>query len=285
MSAASSRSTAFERVGRGGSFRTKVDLLNVEVYPTRATMGAAAAAACAAALREDLVLRGRCRTVFAAAPSQNELLACLTAASDIDWRRVEAFHMDEYLDLAPAAPQRFAAYLDEHVFGKVPFAAVHYVLPDSVLAASVGSATLAEVAAASYAKLLAAASIDVVCLGVGENGHLAFNDPPVADFADPLLVKEVELDEACRRQQVNDGCFPALPSVPKRALTLTIPALMRGRRLFCVVPGAAKARAIHAMLTGPIVTACPASVLRRHPACTLYLDSDSARKWLNAGNT
>lgn len=265
--------------------RAKVGRLNVKVYPTRAMMGAAAAAACAAALRDALALRGKCRVVFAAAPSQNELLACLTAAPDIDWSLVEALHMDEYLGLGPAAPQKFAAYLDEHVFGRVPFGAVHYMLPDTAIPASASSATLAEAAAARYAALLAAAPVDVVCLGVGENGHLAFNDPPVADFADPLLVKEVQLDDACRRQQVNDGCFPTFQSVPKRALTLTIPALMRGRRLFCVVPGASKARAIHDMLTSPIAPACPASVLRRHPDCTLYLDRDAAQAWLDGGKS
>jgi glucosamine-6-phosphate deaminase len=131
-----------------------------------------------------------------------------------------------------------------------------------------------------YASLLNAAPIDLVCLGVGENGHIAFNDPPVADFDDPFLVKEVELDEVCRLQQVNDGAFASLEVVPVRAITLTVPAPTRGESLFCVVPGPRKAMAVKAMLTGPVAESCPASVLRRHPDCTLYLDAESALMWL-----
>ena len=126
-----------------------------------------------------------------------------------------------------------------------------------------------------YAELLGAAPLDIVCLGIGENGHLAFNDPPVADFHDPAAVKIVELDEPCRRQQVNDGCFPAIEQVPTHAITLTIPTLLSGRRLVAVVPGPAKREAIRRTLTGPIETACPASILRTHAACTLYLDRQS----------
>jgi len=265
--------------------RARVGLLNARVYPTRALMGAAAAEDCAAALHAILASTGRCRALFAAAPSQNELLAGLTPARGIDWTSVEPFHMDEYLGLGPGAPQRFGAYLDEHLFGKLPFGTVHYMLPDAAPPIGDGPATAAEVAAARYAALFAATPIDLVCLGVGENGHLAFNDPHVADFDDPLLLKVVELDAACRRQQVNDGCFPSFESVPTRALTLTIPALMGGRRLFCVVPGASKARAVRDLLAGPISTTCPASVLRRHPDCTLYLDRESAQQWLAAGSS
>jgi glucosamine-6-phosphate deaminase len=126
-----------------------------------------------------------------------------------------------------------------------------------------------------YAALLSQAPIDIVCLGIGENGHIAFNDPPVADFADAALVKRVRLDAACRQQQVNDGCFPTLDAVPAEALTLTIPALLAGRHLFCVVPGKTKTEAVRNVLRGHITTACPASVLRTHPDCTLYLDPDA----------
>ena len=124
------------------------------------------------------------------------------------------------------------------------------------------------------------APIDIVCLGIGENGHIAFNDPPVADFEDPLLIKEVEIDHACRVQQVHDGAFPSLESVPARAITLTVPALTRGKSLFCVVPGPRKASALKTMLTGPVDESSPASVLRKHPDCTLYLDAESASMWL-----
>jgi glucosamine-6-phosphate deaminase len=126
-----------------------------------------------------------------------------------------------------------------------------------------------------YAALLAEAPIDVVCLGIGENGHIAFNDPPVADFRDPLLVKAVELDLPCRRQQVNDGCFPNLDAVPTHAITLTIPALMSGARLYCSVPGATKRDAVKETMNGPITTACPAAILREHPDMTLFADLDA----------
>lgn len=128
---------------------------------------------------------------------------------------------------------------------------------------------------ARYSALLQEASIDIVCLGIGENGHIALNDPPVADFADPHRIKSVELDEACRQQQVNDGCFPTLDVVPTHALTLTIPALMAGNRLYCMVPGLAKREVVRRALHDPISTACPTTILRTHPHCTLYVDVDS----------
>ena len=129
---------------------------------------------------------------------------------------------------------------------------------------------------ARYSQLLRRFPVDITCMGIGENGHIAFNDPPVADFDDPALVKPVALDEICRNQQVHDGCFATLDDVPTHALTLTVPALMHAAQVFCVVPAATKARAVRDTLLGDIRTACPASILRRHPAATLYLDADSA---------
>jgi glucosamine-6-phosphate deaminase len=152
------------------------------------------------------------------------------------------------------------------VLDRLPFRAVHLIEPDED----------AEHAAAEYAALLAEAPIDLVCLGIGQNGHLAFNDPPVADFADPLSVKVVDLDDACRQQQVDDQCFPTFEDVPERAVTVTVPRLLAADRLFCVVPGAAKRTAVERALTAPISTAHPATALRTHPDVTLYLDRESA---------
>jgi glucosamine-6-phosphate deaminase len=253
----------------------RVDRLAIEVHSTRAAMGAAAAAACRRQIEDAVARRGACRIIFAAAPSQNEMLEQLRCAPDIPWQCVEAFHMDEYRGLAPDAPQRFSRFLRRALFDHVPLRAAHLIDAAGVRI---------EEEMRRYASLLAAAPIDVVCLGVGENGHVAFNDPPVAAFDDPLSIKEVELDPACRRQQVNDGAFPSVDAVPARAVTLTVPALMRADALFCVVPGRTKAAAVHAMLTGPITEACPASVLRTHPYCTLYLDRESASTWLESAN-
>ena len=249
----------------------RVDRLKVEVHPNRAAMGAAAASACRRRILEAVARRNACRMIFAAAPSQNELLAELRAAGDIPWERVEAFHMDEYRGLSQEAPQRFSRFLREALFDHVPLKASNFL---DVAGLPIGEEMQ------RYAFLLSGSPIDIVCLGVGENGHIAFNDPPVADFDDPLPIKEVELDKACRLQQVHDGAFPSLESVPARAITLTVPALTRGESLFCVVPGPRKALAVKTMLTGPVGEACPASVLRTHPDCTLYLDAESASMWL-----
>ncbi|MCL2711390.1 MAG: glucosamine-6-phosphate deaminase [Planctomycetaceae bacterium] len=238
--------------------------MNTEIFATRQEMGIAAANATAVFLRHALSEQETVRAIFAAAPSQNEMLAALLEAEGIDWNRVEAFHMDEYLGLCPCAPQRFGLWLKERLFDRLPFRAVHLI--DTSIAEPV----------AQYEKLLRSAPIDLVCLGIGENGHIAFNDPPVADFDDPVWVKVIELEEACRQQQVNDGCFATLADVPPQAITLTIPALLSGRRLICTVPGPRKRQAVYRTLNDPISTACPATILRNHAGCTLFLDRDSA---------
>ena len=240
--------------------------LSAQVHPDRVTMGRAAAAEVARAMRERLARRPRLRMVFAAAPSQRDMLHALAAEPGLDWSRVTAFHMDEYLGLAPGAPQRFGHWLHRELFDRVPLGRIHLLEPGPD----------PERTARDYAAELAAAPVDLVCLGIGENGHLAFNDPPVADFADPLDVKLVELDEDCRRQQVTDGCFTALDEVPRRAITLTVPRLLAADRLFCVVPGARKREAVQRALLGPVGPLCPATALRDHPDCTLFLDRESA---------
>jgi glucosamine-6-phosphate deaminase len=243
-----------------------VERLVVHVHPERAAMGRAAALEAAAAIQAAVRREGRARVVLACAPSQNEMLAAL-AASPVGWPRVVVFHMDEYVGLDAAHPASFRRYLQEHFLARVEVAAFHGIA---------GEAAAVDAECARYAALLAAAPLDVVCLGIGENGHLAFNDPPVADFSDPAAVKVVALDAACRQQQVNDGCFPALADVPRQALTLTLPTLLGARRLVATVPGARKAAAVRSALRGPVTTACPASILRAHPAATLHLDPGSA---------
>ena len=227
-------------------------------------MGAASAAAVAEAMRARLADRPGIRMIFAAAPSQADMLAALCSADGIDWSRVTAFHMDEYIGLAPDDPARFARWLDRHLFARVPFKAVHRIVPEPD----------PQAAARAYAARLAEAPIDVVCLGIGVNGHIAFNDPPIADFDDPLDAKVVQLEEACRQQQVDDDCFATLADVPQTAITLTIPRLLRADRLIAVVPGRSKREAVRQALYGPRSTACPASILRE-ANCTLFLDSES----------
>ena len=238
----------------------------IRAFDDRVAMGRAAAADVAASLRDRLDRQSRVRMVFAAAPSQQELLDALVEAPGVDWSRVTAFHMDEYLDLPTGAPQRFARWLCDAFFDRVPLGAVHLIEPGPD----------AEATAREYAAALAAEPVDLVCLGIGVNGHLAFNDPPVADLTDPLDVKVVQLDEVCRQQQVDDDCFATLADVPHRAITLTVPRLLAAGRLFCVVPGQRKSTAVRRALTDPVSAECPATALRTHPDCTLYLDRESA---------
>lgn len=202
--------------------------------------------------------------IFAAAPSQNEMLATLVAHADEPaWKHIVAFHMDEYIGLPPDSDQLFSAYLKHHLFDHLPFKKVHLI----------NSQHPAETE--RYARLVNAAPVDIVCLGIGENGHLAFNDPPVADFNDPETAKIVTLDPACRNQQVNDGCFPSIAEVPTQAITLTIPTLLRADYLFCMVPGPTKREAVRRTLNDPVSSNCPSTILRRHRHCTLYVDKDS----------
>ena len=243
-----------------------VDSLQVHSFPNRAALAAAAAELVEGWLGEACAERGEARVIFACAPSQTEFLAALRQRA-IDWTRVIVFHMDEYAGLDDQHPQSFRRYLREHLLD-------HIGAPRATHMSAGDAEPMTE--CRRYARLLAERPIDVVCMGIGENGHIAFNDPPVADFNDPHLVKIVELDRACRQQQVNDGCFQTFDAVPTRALTLTVPALLRARAISCVVPGERKARAVRATLLGLITPACPASILRTHPRAVLHLDEAAA---------
>lgn len=244
--------------------------LQVHIFDTRAEMGAAAALACIAEINRQLSEKEHLNMIFAAAPSQNEFLAALAEAGRtgaVDFTRINAFHMDEYIGLDRDAPQGFGNFLRDRLFGLVPFRSVHYI-----------DSTCADPAAecARYAALLAENPCDIVCMGIGENGHIAFNDPHVARFDDPEAVKVVELDETCRLQQVHDGCFTTLSEVPTHALTLTIPTLVRPETVFCMVPARTKAAAVRGTVEGAISESCPASILRTHKNASLWLDRDSA---------
>ncbi len=240
---------------------------HVEIYDTRAAMGAKAGRDAAETLRRLLGTKDELNVMFAAAPSQNEVLAQLLEEKNIDWGRVNAFHMDEYIGIAPDHPAGFARFLERAIFGRLPFKSVNYI--DCTAADP-------ELEAARYAALLEQHPLDVCILGVGENGHIAFNDPGVADFDDAVLAKVIDLDERSRMQQVNDGCFARIEEVPKKAITVTIPGLTGAKYLYCSVPCATKAQAIGRMFTGEIALDCPATVLRRTPNSFVYLDKDSA---------
>ena len=244
----------------------KADKLSVNIYDTRKNMGAAAAADIAACIKELLGRKPEIYMIFAAAPSQNEMLEALIADKDIEWNRVHALHMDEYVNLPSDAPQGFGNFLRRAIFDRVPFASVNLI----------GTDADSEATCRRYDALLAANKVDIVCMGIGENGHIAFNDPHVADFNDPCRIKKVDLDQKCRQQQVNDGCFETIDQVPTHALTLTIPTLYNVENIFCVVPAATKAEAVNNTVNGPVSEICPASILRTHDNAVLYTDSDSA---------
>jgi len=244
----------------------KVDQLNVKVCANRAAMGRESAILVSGRINEILGQQEYINIVFAAAPSQNEFLAGLLK-TNVNWEKVNAFHMDEYVGLHKDAPQGFGNFLTERLFSKVPFRSVHYLN---------GSAKDIQAECKRYSGLLEVYPTDIVCMGIGENTHIAFNDPHVADFNDPQLVKVVDLDEECRTQQVNDGCFSSLDEVPTHALTLTVPALIKAEYVFCMVPGDRKAKAVYNTLNGEISETYPSSILRTHSNATLYLDKDSS---------
>lgn len=243
----------------------KAGQLTVKIYPERRAMGNAAATMISARLRHLLEQQEEVNIIFAAAPSQDEMLAALVKEKGIEWSRVNAFHMDEYTGLPADAPQGFGNFLKQRIFGLLPFRSVNYI-----------DGSGSEAACVKYTCLLQTHPADIVCMGIGENGHLAFNDPPVADFNDPLQVKIVALDEVCRQQQVNDGCFATLEAVPTHAVTLTIPTLLQAPAVFCVVPGTRKAMAVYDTIHQNIQQQYPSTILRNHSGAVLFLDAQSS---------
>lgn len=242
------------------------DNLKIQVLNDRALLGSMAAEAVYKQILTLLAAEPSINMIFAAAPSQNEFLNTLLE-KDMDWSRINAFHMDEYIGLDKDAPQGFGNFLKSRLFSHVPFRSVNYINGNN-----------SDVAAEClrYESLLNEFPPHIVCMGIGENTHLAFNDPHVADFNDKTKVKVVDLDRECRQQQVNDGCFSTIDKVPEYAITLTIPTLFSGKYLFCMVPGEKKAKAVHHTVTQEISEEYPSTILRRHPHARMFTDAQSA---------
>jgi glucosamine-6-phosphate deaminase len=254
--------------GMPGPSVRKVDGATVHLHPDPETMAEAAAAQAATIMRAAVQARGVAHVMFATGNSQLAFIQALVAATpDVPWADTVVFHMDEYAGVGPDHPAGFQRWIRRRIVERVSPRAAHYV----------DGLGHPEEECARYADLLRRHPLDLCCLGIGENGHLAFNDPPVADFDDPLDVKVVQLDRDCRQQQVDEGHFPDLEAVPPRAITVTIPALLRATEVLAVVPEARKAEPVRAALTGPITTGCPASALRTITHATIHLEPDSWR--------
>lgn len=237
------------------------DQITLSVFPTREQMGEEAAKEAARYISNLLLIKETIRCVFAAAPSQSDFLVHFFRDDRIDFSRIEAFHMDEYAGLPSEDPRSFRSYLKQF-FDRVTFKAVHFI----------NGMAEPEAECARYASLLKQSPIDIVFMGIGENGHIAFNDPDVAEFKDSHVVKPVQLDLVCRGQQVNDGCFATLDEVPRVALTLTIPTLLSSQKHFCIVPTVNKAYAVRDTLLGSIGEHCPATALRAKEGVMMYVD-------------
>ena len=240
--------------------------MEIRVLPDKTALAHAASDRAAAAIAAAIASRGEARVIAATGASQFEFLDALTSRSDVDWSRVDAFHLDEYVGLPDTHPASFRRYLRERIVDRVHPRAFHFLAGDA-------PDTAAECRRAGG--LLTAAPIDVAFVGIGENGHLAFNDPPAdLDTEEPYLV--VDLDEACRRQQLGEGWFPTLDDVPRRAISMSIRQILKAREILCIVPDARKAQAVRDCLGGPVSPHHPASALQEHSAVTVLLDPDSA---------
>jgi len=247
----------------------------ISICDNREELGKVAAQEVGESIRDLLAAKDEISIVFGAAPSQDELFKYLNLEKGIEWERIHAFHMDEYIGLSAEAPQSFAFYLNEHIATKVPFKSINYLN---------GNATNIEDECKRYTALLKKHPIDIVCLGFGENGHIAFNDPGIGVFSEEAWVKVVELDQKCRQQQVNDGCFELIEMVPIHSITLTIPALFSGTNLICTVPSSRKANAVKDAILGPVTEKCPASIIRLHQSVKMILDRDSSSLITNIEN-
>jgi glucosamine-6-phosphate deaminase len=241
--------------------------MHLHVFPDRKSLASAAAAQGAFAIRRAIATHGTARIVAASAASQIEFLEALIAEPDIEWSRVELFHLDEYIGLSPTHPASFCRFLQERLVARTGIPVCHFLLGDQDPAKVIRDVNQA----------IGQAPIDVAFVGIGENGHLAFNDPP-ADFAteDPFIV--VELDEACRQQQVGEGWFASLDEVPKQAISMSVRQVLKAEEILAIVPGPKKASAIQLCMEGPISPAAPASILRTHNDAAIYLDRDSAAR-------
>jgi glucosamine-6-phosphate deaminase len=238
----------------------------VRIYAAREEAGAAGAAIAAGVIRDEIAKASKAAVVFASAVSQEPFLGALRA-QEIEWPRVTAFHMDEYAGMSARHPASFRRFLQDRLFDHVPVAAFHGLDAE---------AADREAACSRYAALLRDAQPCLAIMGIGENGHLAFIDPPVCRFDEPRDVRVVDLDDVCRMQQVHDGQFATIDDVPRQALSLTVPFFLRVPRALVFVNGERKAAAVRDAVNGPITEACPASALRRHPAATLFLDEAAA---------
>ncbi len=247
--------------------RKKVDNLDIGVYSGRDLMGDAVAKDVRDAVHKLLEKKDTVNIIFAAAPSQRDLYASLLKM-DIPWDRVNAMHMDEYVGISPEKSQSFRNYLKTNLFDKIPLKSIDYIQGERDDIAQ---------ECERYTSVLKNSAPDIVCMGIGENTHIAFNDPPLAKFDDVEMVKVVELDLVCRQQQVNDGCFSSLDEVPTHALTLTIPILLSAEYIFCVVPGKTKEQAVYHTVYEAVTELYPSTILRKHPKAKLYLDMESSR--------
>lgn len=233
-------------------------------------MGGAAAAEAARIIKAAIDEKGAANIIIATGNSQLTFLQALREKEGLDWSKVTIFHMDEYIDLPEGHPASFPTFLHRKLLDHIPEPAAFYPV--------VARAGQIETDCADYAELLRAHPADLCAMGIGENGHIAFNDPPFAEFDDPVLVKVVRLDEMSRKQQVGEGHFGGLDEVPTHAITLTIPALLGAERVLCIVPEERKQIAVDQSLNGPITESCPASILREKPHVHLYLDANAAAK-------
>jgi glucosamine-6-phosphate deaminase len=241
------------------------DNLKIEIYNDEKAMGMAAADFTASRLNKAIDARGSANLILATGTSQFAFLEALKE-KDIDWGKITVFHLDEYIGINEDHPASFRKYLKERI--------LNIIKPGKVYLINGDSSELPDMMS-GYEELLKQNPVDVACIGIGENGHIAFNDPPVADFNDPLWVKEVVLDNDCRIQQLEEGWFPSLDKVPEKAVTLTVTAIMNSNAISCVVPGKRKINAVNNTLNAPINEKCPATILRRHHDVTLYLDQIS----------
>jgi len=246
----------------------KVDNLDIAIYETPTAMGIAAADFVQRKLSDAIAKKGSANLILATGASQFKFLEALKDR-DIEWQKITLFHLDEYKDISDSHPASFRKYLKDRILDAVKPKKIHFLN---------GDAQDVEAEMDQYSEALKNHPIDIACIGIGENGHIAFNDPPVADFNDPKLVKLVTLDEACRNQQLGEGWFPTFDDVPEQALTLTITSILNCRAISCVVPDERKAEAVYNTLFHDISTDCPASILRRHKQTKLFLDAASASK-------